>query len=1083
MRLRLVAAAAVIPSAVVVWFACSDGPVDPLRRVVQVIASRDFVALDVGDSALLRAEARDAIGDRIREATITWSAVPANIVTVSATGNARATGPGQGLIIAEAGVHADTVQALVLPPIIATTLSSELDTLTALGDSRIIAITSASAAGPRGGHYNVTSSDYGVAWASFDPDRSLVTVQAAGVGSAYVRVVERMGTRDSTLIVVRQEAARVSLPFDELEGYLARSSQVSATVLDRRGNPIPGAQIGWRTLDTTVAAVTAAGLLSYRGIGTTHLIAEMGAGVPDTAVVHVEDMPGIVLSVDSIVLGTGQGSETLWAGPSDYYVALLGNYVTLTIGDTSVATAPDSVLWVQLTGSFTVAARQPGRTMVIASAPGFHADTAWVSVSASRAMFSANDLGPITIHSLPVGTGVGFGAQIGDSVGVRRRLLQTVTVTFTSSDTTVLKWPYPELILYAGAESTPVEYADARAPGEVTVYASAPGFRTDSLRLRVTSLPKLELAGWHTIGLRQKTFDRPWRLTTNGVWTHPDAAVTFTRSNPTIATFPTDLALPSTHQYLDFAVEGLALGVDTIVATAPNFESDTAVLVVTTPRLLMADSVDAGAFAAAVGDSLGAKHLPLDTTTLLLTSSDTAVGRPPRAVRLPSDPWGTATVVLTVLDSGYVTLHVADSAGVLPPDSIVLHLRLRTDLSVVENAGYGPLAIGTRQRLEEVRLVALTPGPGVVYLASTDPAVLKVPDSLDITFPAGVHIPTAGGAVPGAARIIASRPGFIPASSQPIEVGIPRSDLRAPDTAYAGGTGYLLYVSPLDQRGIARQPDDTVVATVRALDPGVTIGEPTLAVPAGAWVSESVRVAFTTPGAVRLVAEDRRAVATPYRPDTATVHVVRPPLNLLTNGGTVGVGQVLSALLSRPSNVVADPVTVSVTHTGERTSSSTDPTLPAGGSALTYTLVGRSVGTDTLVLSADGYSSDTARIHVTEGRVTLFAPGLGPPTAVRVGDSVAVYLATADSSGRVRAVADVTVFSLSATPGITLSDGTRAISEIAVPASTALSRRFYLKGRSAGPATVTVWNLDYTTLTLGLTVGPAGISTAANATP
>jgi len=1083
MRRSFIAVAAVVPAGALIWLACGDSGVDPLRRVVQVVASRNSVVLDVADSVLLRAEARDGAGERISEAPIRWSATPASVVNVSSGGTARAVGPGQGLIVAEAGNHADTIEALVSPPILATTLSTHQDTLTALGDELTVTVTSVSSVGPRNGTYDVATSNYSVVWAAFDPDRPVITVRAGGPGSVYVRVTERHGTRDSVLIVVRQDAARVTLPVDELKGYVARSSQLRATVADRRGNEITGVPVAWRTLDTAVATVTpAGGLLSYRSAGTTRLIAEYGSAIPDTAVVDVEDLPAVVLSVDSIPLGTAMGSEVFWVSRSDYYAAPLGNFVRLTVGDPGVATAPDSVLWVESTGSFTVTAHSPGSTILVASAPGFNPDTAWVAVSTSGVKFLSSDIQPVTIQSMPVGTGVGFGVQLTDSAGVRRRLLQTVTATLSSSDTTVLKWPIPQVTLYAGAESTPVPYAEARAAGNATVYASAPGFRTDSLRLRVTSLPKLKLTGWHTIGLRQKTYDRPWRLTTNAAWSHPDAAVTFTGSNPAIATFPANLLLPSAYGYLDFPVEGLALGVDTIIATAPNFEPDTAVLVVTTPRFLMPDSVDADAFATAVGDSLGAKHLPLDTITLFLTSSDTTRARLPHGVRFPNNLYGTTTIFTTMRDSGHVTIHVADSAGIIPPDSIRLHLRFRTDLSVVENPGYGPLVIGTRQRFEEVRLVALTPGPGVVHLASTDPAVLKVPDSLDIAFVRGVDIPTAGGAVPGTARILASRPGFVPASSAQIEVGVPQFDLRTPDTAYAGGTGYVTSLIPRDQRGTIRQADDTVVATLHTLDPGVTLGSSTLVVPAGAAVSQSVGVTFTTPGTVRLIAADERPVATPYRPDTTIIHVVAPPLTLAAYpyGRTVGVGQLLPARVGRPLNVATNPLTVTVARQGTNSTSAPDVTFSAGETVRDYAVVGRSVGTDTLVLSAPGYDADTARIYVTEGHVTLrIGLGSGPPGQVRVGDSVAVYLTTEDSTGLGRMVLDDTPFGLSAS-GLSFSDGARTVSEIAVPASAAISPRFFLKGRSAGSTTVTVWNLNYAPLTIVVNVIPSASATSSS---
>ncbi|HMJ58555.1 MAG TPA: hypothetical protein VK467_05430, partial [Gemmatimonadales bacterium] len=213
MRNPFLALAAVIPACALPWLACGDNSVDPLRRVAQVVASRSAVVVDVGDTVPLRAEARDAAGDRISEAPIRWRATPASVVSVSGGGGtARAVGVGQGLVIAEAGNHADTIQAAVPPPIIATTLSTHLDTLTAFGDQRTIAITSVSAVGARDGTYDVTASNYTVALAWLDPEHSRLNIQAGGAGSVYIRVTERKGTRDSVLIVVRQDPARVTLP-------------------------------------------------------------------------------------------------------------------------------------------------------------------------------------------------------------------------------------------------------------------------------------------------------------------------------------------------------------------------------------------------------------------------------------------------------------------------------------------------------------------------------------------------------------------------------------------------------------------------------------------------------------------------------------------------------------------------------------------------------------------------------------------------------------------------------------------------------------------------------------------------------
>jgi len=179
-------------------------------------------------------------------------------------------------------------------------------------------------------------------------------------------------------------------------------------------------------------------------------------------------------------------------------------------------------------------------------------------------------------------------------------------------------------------------------------------------------------------------------------------------------------------------------------------------------------------------------------------------------------------------------------------------------------------------------------------------------------------------------------------------------------------------------------------------------------------------------------------------------------------------------------NVATNPLTVTVARQGTNSTSAPDVTFSAGETVRDYAVVGRSVGTDTLVLSAPGYDADTARIYVTEGHVTLrIGLGSGPPGQVRVGDSVAVYLTTEDSTGLGRMVLDDTPFGLSAS-GLSFSDGARTVSEIAVPASAAISPRFFLKGRSAGSTTVTVWNLNYAPLTIVVNVIPSASATSSS---
>ncbi len=274
--------------------------------------------------------------------------------------------------------------------------------------------------------------------------------------------------------------------------------------------------------------------------------------------------------------------------------------------------------------------------------------------------------------------------------------------------------------------------------------------------------------------------------------------------------------------------------------------------------------------------------------------------------------------------------------------------------------------------------------------------------------------------------------------------------------------------------GVEFPMDQNLTVTLVPIDPGVAPQSTSLTVLAGQAVSPSTALEFTTAGPLRLAAEDRRAVPAPFLGDTVVTQSRVPPLSLSgpSSGGlTVGAGQRLAAVISRPYELVAESVMVDVSHRGSRSSSAPRVLLPVGVTAAPYAINGLAIGTDAVTLAAPGYASDTITVSVTEGRVTL----AHWPGALRIGESVSVVLQIGDSAGVGHVVVDSTTFAIEASGGIQVSDGARSITEITVPAGSGQTRSLYVKGTATGSASLTFTNLYYApgVFTTSVTAAPA----------
>jgi hypothetical protein len=1058
---------------------CGDGT-QPARDPVHLQVSRDSVTLEIGDTVILRAEARDVNGDPIVNAAITWATLNAGAASLTPRGAAArvsAVSAGSVRITATAGALADTAVVSIPPALIATTLSTHRDTLDALGDTLVVHASSQDPTGTRLGLYSATVRNTAVAQVSVNgPD---IVITATSPGQTYVTVVERHGTRDSVLAVVRQHEAILELTPAVAGGYVGWTQQLAAVVKDRRGNAIPGVAVTFRSFDTTIVTVSPTGVLTFLAPGSSAVEARGAGGSADTSTVTVPQTARLIFRERAESLGTGLLSETEWVGVDAN--GGVSPWATLTLMDTSIAQVPDSVL--KAGGAFQIAGKKPGTTKLIASSLFMVPDTMTVFVSTSRLYFGEPDYPETRSRLLPLGSQGSFTMVALDSLGRRLDPAANVFVTIGSRDTTIVRLPqndapYLMRLQSQGDQLFPVVPVDT---GRAWIVATANGFRSDSLLYVVTALPKVRFkeGRLHVIGVEQRSITGGAITTTRG-WEHGgDVLVTFTRRHPEVATFPDTLTLPSNALYRPLAYIGLTQGVDTIIASASGYEPDTALLYVTTPHFIPVAptirSTTLGGYAGFnVGDSVGTIHATNHELLVHGTPADTTIARSGSG-RVPAQwyaPWG---FTLPAVDTGATTVTLTDSAGLYAPTSYLLRIDLDTSLQISVNDAYqyGPPA--PRQRFEATRLFLRVPSypavDRVVYFSTTTPDVVRVPDSMVAQSEYFNYVPVAAGDVTGSTRVIVSAPGFRTDTSAVVSVVPGQLRFIAPDSAYVGQSGAGIRVSTGGWLGgcFTGMPFDTAATfTLLPLDAGV-VTDTAATVTAGQICTSIVPVLFTTPGQKRLAVQDHRDVPWRYDGDTVTVNAVLPRLSFqYPYPPTVGVGQRLVIPIWRTGNL-QDEITLALTHSSGRTATSGSLQMLTSQLQAVQLVDGLSIGRDTLIIAAPGYSGDTLPVIVTDGTVALS----NWPSQLRLGDSIGIALVVRDSIGFQHPVTSATTFTLVKTGGIAFTDGAQGISTVTVPAGEESSPPFFVKAVGpTGSASVRFVNLYYTDKLFSVTVVP-----------
>jgi hypothetical protein len=761
--------------------------------------------------------------------------------------------------------------------------------------------------------------------------------------------------------------------------------------------------------------------------------------------------------------------------------------VRLVSSDSNVAAMPDSVIIPN--GSyyqyFTIRGKTPGSVSVVATAAGYRPDTASVIVTSPRLVACCN----YTFNAF--GPGANITVYAADSVRNTHNRSSPLAVSIVSTDANVVTVDSATVTIPAGQSNNGNAHLTPVGTGTARIIFSAAGHPAlDTLTITVNT-PKLQFSfNQALLGRRQVTgqFDLYVYLPHNR--TSP-LDVTITQSNATADSLSSALLqIPSGTSYQYFSAAGRALGVDTLIATAPGYLPDTAIVRITTPRLLTFNLP--GSIATTnppltgtvyAADSVNNIHYSLDTVVVGVTSSDSNVLRSvqPFVRILPGTQYVQHTI--NVMGAGTAAIVYADSAGSgYQPDTTNVVTVTGPSLALAN----GSPVLGMRQRGGVNSSYVYVPNnvasPLTVNLISTDTRVATVPAS--VVIPAGSYYQyfevTAQDTI-GTIQIQATATGYGGATMN-VQVTQPKFLVYTSTSIYTTSPAQTITVYTADANGNSHPNTEDVVVTLVSSAPSVAnVDSLTITIPSGQSYSQAATwTPGAFPGTAQITASDARAAYYRYNNGSVNVAVSVPYLSFGWSTRYLGIGQYDDYMYVATPDYQSAPLTVSFTHSGTaRTATyanlSTTPitgvTILAGESYKYFRLAGTSAGTDTLIATATApaHTPDSAYTIVGLGRVD---PISGWPATLAVGDSALVTIYARDQNQGTHYVLAATTFTLTPNANIEFRSGganSTVITQATIPTD-GYYAQFYVKALSAGQGSISITNANYSTYNTTLTV-------------
>ena len=296
-----------------------------------IAASETLIGFSsLGDTVVLTAVVRDGNGEEIIGAAIVWMSLDTTVAAVD-DGRVVANGSGSTLVVASAGLVADTVSVDVVQVATAISVSPDAISLNGPGDT----LRAAGIVLDAGGSAIPGES---VSWSSTDP--AIATVDGAGlvtgIAVGETVIMAQAGSLSAQVPVsVTQTPASITLSTDSVSlSAVGDTLSIEAVVRDGNGAVIQGASVTWASSDSSVATVDG-GFLTTTGFGSATIRASAGTQSAEVIVIVQQPAqgPSFSLVVNEIFVrrgctasgchGRGAGGMNLSATPATSYSSLV----------------------------------------------------------------------------------------------------------------------------------------------------------------------------------------------------------------------------------------------------------------------------------------------------------------------------------------------------------------------------------------------------------------------------------------------------------------------------------------------------------------------------------------------------------------------------------------------------------------------------------------------------------------------------------------------------------------------------------------------------------------------------------------
>lgn len=876
----------------------------------------------------------------------------------------------QTLTVTAAGLRGSplAVPATAGGGIVTTTVSPLVDTLTAIGATRTLTAQSRDTANA------VVAGSY--TWVSRTP--AVATVSAAGVvtaltnGDAWIVVTEAGGTRDSSRITVQQRLATIAVTPNPRDVYLGASYQFSATAVDGLGVALAQQpSFTWSTGASAIASVSAGGLATGVGLGSTTVRATAGA-VTGVATLNVRTpITRIVVRRDSTGFSLPDTFSLSALAQTRSYRAVA--YDTLDAVMTGIsfnwASSNPAVATLDSTGTVTAraVAMANGVTQVRASAQGV---TGAAALTVAQVM-TAVELTPSAVSVAPGGQTV-LTPRRRDANGY---FIPGGTFTFASSNVgaaTVSASGVVTGVALGTSNITATSGAVTSAPAVVTVTADVPAVIT---------------FGRDTLAIGRSATNVPIPVYLSRVHTGP--VVVNLAVADTFAFFSSpQITIPAGQTVGTAQLNGRNAGTTAVFATDAGqvFAGDTATLAVqATVRFTN------GSYNLMVNDQLSTQVLLTDPSPAGGTYITYAFGTPGR-VNISPDPAFipagqlAANVVIAATAAGGTTV-TPQATGVSGTTTTV------STTAATLTMAQGSLRLGAGQFRNDSYVY--TPlnlsSPLPLSFSSSDTTRATVTPAA--TIPSGSYYAyfTVSGRTPGTATVTAASPGWN-SPTLPVTVTTPKVGVCCGTTFNTTSPATSVTVYSQDSTSGAHWRSNALSVQLSSSDTSVLrVVTPTTTIAAGAYFSSAAQVRpGATPGTAWL-----RVSASGHIADSVQYTVVGPQLDVALSVNRVGVGQYRNDVYVYTPNNVTSPLVVYLSSSSPAVAGVPDSVVIPSGTYYTYfTIRGLSAGTSDITVTAAGYQPRTRVFTVTTPRAYV----TGGTTLNQFAPPVTITTYSADSS-------------------------------------------------------------------------------------